>query len=371
MRLPNPAAVGDTLRLRFAGHMPQPVFLLDTPQSAPTDKPQLSQTARMLSDIMLRVPERSLPTLTPPGPLLDQPTANPAEMALALRTALVRSGLFYESHLANWTVGLDSLEGLMQEPQNRQAADAAHAPASAVTALALTNTSEPAEPKAANPMHTLLTQQLQVLESPHFIWRGELWPGQMLEWQVGQDTDPQADESAATRAQAERSGLGIPSQAEPAATRHPERAHQARCASGIQHQDGAGTSRSGTPAAAKPGTADRATRRGGLHPADAHGATRCRRLTGNAPRPPSPTAMAMRAPRVVAKGRGIVADSIIEKARASGVYVHESRELLALLMQIDLDSHIPPQLYIAVAELLAWLYHLDGAEKHTLPNPHA
>jgi flagellar biosynthesis protein len=67
------------------------------------------------------------------------------------------------------------------------------------------------------------------------------------------------------------------------------------------------------------------------------------------------------APRVVAKGRGLVADSIVEKARASGVYVHESRELLALLMQVDLDSHIPPQLYVAVAELLAWLYHLDAA----------
>ena len=65
------------------------------------------------------------------------------------------------------------------------------------------------------------------------------------------------------------------------------------------------------------------------------------------------------APRVVAKGRGIVAEAIIEKARASGVYVHESRELLSLLMQIDLDSHIPPQLYLAVAELLAWLYHLE------------
>ncbi len=75
------------------------------------------------------------------------------------------------------------------------------------------------------------------------------------------------------------------------------------------------------------------------------------------------------APRVVAKGRGILADTIIERARASGVYVHESRELLALLMQIDLDSHIPPQLYIAVAELLAWLYHLEEAGKPALPNP--
>ena len=68
------------------------------------------------------------------------------------------------------------------------------------------------------------------------------------------------------------------------------------------------------------------------------------------------------APRMVAKGRGVVADTIIEKARASGVYVHESRELLTLLMQIDLDSHIPPQLYVVVAELLAWLYHLEETD---------
>ena len=67
------------------------------------------------------------------------------------------------------------------------------------------------------------------------------------------------------------------------------------------------------------------------------------------------------APRVVAKGRGFLADAIIERAQASGVYVHESRELLALLMQIDLDSHIPPQLYLAIAELLAWLYRLESS----------
>lgn len=66
-----------------------------------------------------------------------------------------------------------------------------------------------------------------------------------------------------------------------------------------------------------------------------------------------------------------MADNIIERARASGVYVHESRELLALLMQIDLDSHIPPQLYIAVAELLAWLYQLEETDKQALPGPNA
>lgn len=69
------------------------------------------------------------------------------------------------------------------------------------------------------------------------------------------------------------------------------------------------------------------------------------------------------APKVVAKGRGLIAEAIISRAKESGVYVHESAELVALLMQVDLDQHIPAQLYVAVAELLAWLYRLErGAE---------
>jgi flagellar biosynthesis protein len=65
------------------------------------------------------------------------------------------------------------------------------------------------------------------------------------------------------------------------------------------------------------------------------------------------------APKVVAKGRGLIAETIIERARAAGVYVHESAELVSLLMQVDLDRHIPPQLYVAVAEVLAWVYRLE------------
>ena len=77
-------------------------------------------------------------------------------------------------------------------------------------------------------------------------------------------------------------------------------------------------------------------------------------------------AMAYRAgdasPKVVAKGRGLLAETIIERAKEAGVYVHESPELVSLLMQVDLDQHIPPQLYLAVAELLAWLYRLEHGE---------
>ena len=66
------------------------------------------------------------------------------------------------------------------------------------------------------------------------------------------------------------------------------------------------------------------------------------------------------APRVSAKGRGLIADEIIRRAREAGVYVHESRELVGLLMQVDLDRHIPPELYVAVAELLAWLHRVES-----------
>lgn len=71
------------------------------------------------------------------------------------------------------------------------------------------------------------------------------------------------------------------------------------------------------------------------------------------------------APKVVAKGRGLLAEAIIERARDAGVYVHESPELVSMLMQVDLDQHIPPQLYLAVAELLAWIYHLEHGQGAT------
>ena len=68
------------------------------------------------------------------------------------------------------------------------------------------------------------------------------------------------------------------------------------------------------------------------------------------------------APKVVAQGRGLIAQAIIERAKQHGIYVHKSKELVGLLMQVELDQHIPPQLYMAVAELLAWLYRLEHLE---------
>lgn len=74
------------------------------------------------------------------------------------------------------------------------------------------------------------------------------------------------------------------------------------------------------------------------------------------------------APKVVAKGRGLIAEQIIARAKEHNVFVHESKDLVALLMQVDLDDHIPPELYQAIAEILAWLYRLEHgtAEEYAL-----
>lgn len=74
------------------------------------------------------------------------------------------------------------------------------------------------------------------------------------------------------------------------------------------------------------------------------------------------------APRVVAKGKGVIAERIIEKAKEAGIFVHDSPEMVALLMQVDLDSQIPPQLYRAVAELLAFIYMLERGDDITAPD---
>lgn len=66
------------------------------------------------------------------------------------------------------------------------------------------------------------------------------------------------------------------------------------------------------------------------------------------------------APRIVAKGRDFMAEKIIETARAHHVPLHEDKNLVQVLEALDLDTEIPPELYRAVAEVLAFIYRLNG-----------
>jgi flagellar biosynthesis protein len=69
------------------------------------------------------------------------------------------------------------------------------------------------------------------------------------------------------------------------------------------------------------------------------------------------------APKVVASGQGAVAERIIEAAREAGVHVSQDRDLIELLARVPLGSEIPEQLYQAVAEVLAFVYQLEGGAR--------
>lgn len=66
------------------------------------------------------------------------------------------------------------------------------------------------------------------------------------------------------------------------------------------------------------------------------------------------------APQVVAKGKGVVAEHIIQRAVAAGIPLLESQALAQALVKVEIDQNIPPQLYLAVAEVLAWVYRLEA-----------
>ena len=74
------------------------------------------------------------------------------------------------------------------------------------------------------------------------------------------------------------------------------------------------------------------------------------------------------APRVTAKGKGDVAERIVEIAEASGVHVEHNEPLAQSLSQLELDQQIPKELYKAVAEVIGFI--LRCAAVHDRPKPH-
>ena len=68
------------------------------------------------------------------------------------------------------------------------------------------------------------------------------------------------------------------------------------------------------------------------------------------------------APKVVAGGRGSVAEQILEIAFANGIKVREDQDLAEVLSSIDIDSEIPVEAFAAVAEILIYVYRANGGE---------
>jgi flagellar biosynthesis protein len=68
------------------------------------------------------------------------------------------------------------------------------------------------------------------------------------------------------------------------------------------------------------------------------------------------------APKLVAKGRGYLADKIIELARENRVPIRHDKNLVQILSRLDLEAEIPQEVYQAVAEILAFIYRVANRQ---------
>jgi hypothetical protein len=149
----------------------------------------LSEAGKILSSVLVSAAQangNAPAALVGRTPLLDGPPqapAAPAALAAALKDTVANSGLFYESHLAEWASGTRSRADLAQEPQMQRlpasvAADGARTPLSQAS---------PADPASAQ----LVNLQLQTQEQARVVWQGQPWPGQELRWEIKRDAPEQ------------------------------------------------------------------------------------------------------------------------------------------------------------------------------------
>jgi flagellar hook-length control protein FliK len=233
LSLPFSAKAGDSLELEIVdsdgkltlatvARPPEAVGKLPV-ESVPTS---LSRTGQLISNLFNNSGEaKSTPTPTPLNgnqPIASAPPASAQDILPLLKQAITQSGMFYESHQAEWVDGLLTKTALLQEPQGKLA-PSRPAPASdeiagakttllpgAETARSTTAAAETGGNRAAGntPQPTpatqpaqitqftqlvapealpLVRQQLDALATQNFSWQGQVWPGQEMRWEIEED----------------------------------------------------------------------------------------------------------------------------------------------------------------------------------------
>jgi hypothetical protein len=210
--MPQRLSIGERLDLEYVSASPRPTFALiqppEAPQSASPQSVEISPSARALTNLIQSLAPDKVTQRIPAGattPVLPNPPVDAAPLAAALQQALDRSGLFYESHLAQWTVGQRPLEYLLQEPQGRLSVpnpSNSTGPSQAAEEHRLQALPSPSETKqptpglskdivrvdANDPVHPQTIQQVRsqidALETRQILWQGQAWPGQPIQWRI-------------------------------------------------------------------------------------------------------------------------------------------------------------------------------------------
>jgi hypothetical protein len=243
LSLPQSAKPGDTLDLvvvdrktRLIVAQPAAEGARAEPAGASLSGANLSRAGRLIGDLLAKAghPPAAATQFAPVGravSLLPQPppggtalasganvaaTAIPATvipvavstpgaavLAPALQQAISEGGLFYEAHQARWLAGSYPLEALLREPQARHSRGLRATAASAAVERSPEIGAEPAtagtgaETKAATAassalrlppdLQPLVQQQLEAAATQQIAWRGEIWPGQTLQWEIEEE----------------------------------------------------------------------------------------------------------------------------------------------------------------------------------------
>jgi hypothetical protein len=204
MQLPAFVRSGDVIALQVASLQPRLAFTLAASSNPVSTPESLSATSRLLSAMSQQPLERSYVRPIQSSPLWTGALALPDTTQLAgkLHDALSHSGLFYESHQAQWIAGTRPTTKLLLEPQNQlpQNQPVQNQPAQNTGAKNIETLTNPQiTPQAGNEqravaptipahLHTLVQQQLNALETHQVLWQGQVWQGQEMRWEVREES---------------------------------------------------------------------------------------------------------------------------------------------------------------------------------------
>ncbi len=129
----------------------------------------LSNAGQLINSLLLSAQQKGAPqALQGHTAILPAPQTNSQEVASALHDTLAYSGLFYESHVSEWADGKRPISELLREPQMQ----------------AGSNQQEKTQDNSPVAFAQLVNLQLNAHEQQSTHWRGEIWPGQDMEWDV-------------------------------------------------------------------------------------------------------------------------------------------------------------------------------------------
>lgn len=209
LQLPSFVKSGDTIQLQVVALLPRLTFTLAASSNPVSTPESLSAAARMLSSLSQQPLERSHVRPIQNAPLWTGNLLQPdiPQLAVRLHDALSHSGLFYESHQAQWIAGTRPTAHLMLEPQNQLQSALPHTetatrsapatqptPATAAEAGRIPTPVGTAEaPRSAMPdvpehLRTLVQQQMNALETRQVLWQGPVWQGQEMRWEVREES---------------------------------------------------------------------------------------------------------------------------------------------------------------------------------------